>query len=198
MENNKSKEVKITCHINEVLSQTEIVQYFINDSSSPIELLMKLPELQNCTITKFEMILNKKKVVSKILEKEKAKEKYSDSITTGNYGFISFNEEKETSICLGNIPSKAEIELKTYYFGNLVCNDLSYQASFPVIFPQFIIGDPTNKEEPTDYYVKNDVKGTIFINTFSKLTRLVIKGSSNFTKIEKKYSNDYNKKRRKK
>ena len=186
----KFNEVEITTHINEIMSQTEIVQHFKNTSKNPIELTMTLPKLSNCTITRFEMSLDNKKVISRILEKEKAKEKYSDSITTGNYGFISFNEEKETSICLGNIPSKAEIELKTYYFGNLICNDLSYQASFPVIFPQFIIGDPTNKEEPTDYYVKNDVKGTIYINTFSKLTRLIIEGSSNFTKIERKYLNE--------
>ena len=32
-----------------------------------------------------------------------------------------------------------EVELKTHYFGNLLCNDLSYQAIFPTIFPTFII-----------------------------------------------------------
>ena len=185
--------VNISCHINEIMSQTEIIQYFKNTSKSPIELSMKLPQLSNCNISRFEMTLNNQKTISKILEKEKAKEKYCDSITTGNYGFISFNEDNETRICLGNIPSNQEIELKTYYFNNLICNDFSYQSSFPVIFPQFIIEDPKNKEEPEYYnkYVKKKVKGKIYINTFSKITRLIIKGSSNFTKIDKKYSNDY-------
>ena len=190
---NKYNTVNIICHINEIMSQTEIIQYFKNTSESPIELSMKLPELSNCSVTKFEMNLNNKKVISKILEKEKAKEKYNDSITTGNYSFVSYNDDKETTICLGNIPSNQEIELKTYYFGNLICNDLSYQASFPVIIPEFIIGDPKNKEEPHNYnrYNKKEVKGKIYINSFSKITRLIIKESSNFNKIEKKYSNDY-------
>ena len=81
---NKYKIVNIACHINEIMAQTDIIQYFKNTSKSPIELSMKLPELSNCSITKFEMTLNNKKVISKILEKEKAKEKYNDSITTGN------------------------------------------------------------------------------------------------------------------
>jgi len=185
--------VYITCHINEVMAQTEIIQYFKNTSKSPIELSMKLPELVNVSITRFEMTLNNKKVISKILEKDKAKEKYNDSISTGNYGFISFNEDKISTVCLGNIPADQEIELKTYYFGDLICNDLCYQATFPVIFPEFIIGDPKNKEEPEYYnrYKKKEVKAKIYINTFSKITRLVIKGSSNFEIIEKKYNNDY-------
>ena len=52
--NDKFKTVNIIVHINEVMSQTEITQFFKNDSKSPIELSIKLPELSNCTITKFE------------------------------------------------------------------------------------------------------------------------------------------------
>ena len=113
------------------------------------------------------MTLKNKKVISKILEKEKAKEKYNDSITTGNYSFVSFNDDdnKNTNICLGNIPPNQEIELKTYYFSNLICNDLSYQASFPVIFPKFIIEDPKNIEKPyyfNEYEKKNCQRKNIY------------------------------------
>ena len=162
--------VYITCHINEVMAQTEIIQYFKNTSKSPIELSMKLPELVNVSITRFEMTLNNKKVISKILEKEKAKEKYSDSISTSNYGFVSFNEDRISTLCLGNIPPDQEIELKTYYFGDLICNDLSYQATFPIIFPEFIIGDPKNKEEPAYYnkYKKKKLKLKYILTLFQK------------------------------
>ena len=189
----KYKQVQIICRINELLGQTEIIQYFKNSSNSPIELLIEVPDLSNCCLTGFEMSLNNKKVISRILEKEKAKEKYSDSISTGNYGFVSFYKEKKNIICLGNIPPNQEIELKSYYYNNIICNDLSYQISFPVIFPEFIIQDPKNEKEQQYYnrYIKKEVKGKIYINTFSKITRLIIMGSSNFTKIEKKYGNDY-------
>ena len=193
--NNKDEkftEVEITSHINEIMSQTEIIQHFKNTSKNPIELTMTLPKLSNCTITRFEMSLDNKKVVSRILEKEKAKEKYSDSITTGNYNFISYNEDNKSTVSLGNIPPNKEIELKTYYIGNLICNDLSYETTIPVIFPKFIIEDPKNEILPQNEneFIKKKVKGKIYINAFSKITRLIINGSSNFDKIEKKYSNE--------
>lgn len=188
----KYNSVKIHSQINEVMILTEVTQYFKNNSKSPIELSIGLPELTNCTITKFEMLLDQQKIVSKILEKEKAEEKYSDAIASGNTGFISYSNDNKTIVSLGNIPSQKEVELKSYYFGNLICNDLSYQATFPTIFPNFIIQSENNESSPVNYsYVKQVVMGKIDINCFSKLTRLIIKGSSNFDKIDKKYSKDF-------
>ena len=190
-EDEKTNSIKIIAHINELICQTEITQYFKNIRKTPIELEIVIPQLSNSNITRFEMIKNDKKIISKLLEKEKAKEKYNDTISTGNYGFISYNKEHKTRICLGNISPNEEIELKTFYFGHILNKDLSYQATFPVIFPNFILGDPDSKEEPEDYYYeKQIVNGKIYINARSKITRLVISSSKNFTKIEKKYGND--------
>ena len=173
--------ISIITHINELMSQTEVTQYFQNTLKTPIELEIVIPQLSNCNITRFEMIKNNKKIVSKLLEKEKAKEKYNDTITTGNYGFISYNEGHENKICLGNLLPNEEIELKTYYFGHIISKDLSYQALFPVIFPKFIMGAPDSKDEPEEYdYEKEIVNGKIYINTRSKITRLVISSSKNF------------------
>ena len=187
----KMNSISIITHINELMSQTEVTQYFQNTLKTPIELEIVIPQLSNFNITRFEMIKNNKKIVSKLLEKEKAKEKYNDTITTGNYGFISYNKGHENKICLGNLLPNEEIELKTFYFGHIISKDLSYQAIFPVIFPKFIMGDPDSKDEPEEYdYEKEIVNGKIYINTRSKITRLVISSSKNFTKIEKYYSED--------
>ena len=187
----KFNTIDITVHLNEVICQTEITQYFKNYQKNPIELEIELPKLFDCNITKFEMIKNNKKVVSQLLEKEKAKEKYSDTISTGNYGFISYNEGEKNKVCLGNIAPEEEIELKTFYFSHIINKNLSYQVKFPTIFPNFIMGDPNSKEEPIEYeYKKEIVKGKIYINALSKITRLVIKGSKNFSKIEKKFGKD--------
>ena len=146
----KFNTINITVHINEVICQTEITQYFKNYKKNPIELEIELPKLFDCNITKFEMIKNNKKVVSQLLEKEKAKEKYSDTISTGNYGFISYNEGDKNKVCLGNIAPEEEIELKTFYFSHIINKNLSYQVKFPTIFPNFIMGDPDSKEEPIE------------------------------------------------
>ena len=177
---NKLDTINIVTDINELIVQTEVTQYFKNDKKSPIELQMTIPKLSNNNLTRFEMTLGNKKVISKLVENNKAKEKYTDAIATGNYGFVSYSSKEETTICLGNIPPNEEITLKSYYFGHIISKDYSYQASFPVIFPGFILGDPKNKNVPENYeYKKQIVKGKIYINTFSKLTRLVVKGSKN-------------------
>ena len=185
---NKFDTIDIVTDINELIVQTEVTQYFKNTKNSPIELQMTIPKLANNNLTRFEMTMRNQKVISKLIENGKAKEKYTDAIATGNYGFISYSSKEETTICLGNIPSNEEITLKSYFFGHIINKDYSYQASFPVIFPGFVLCDPNNKERPEKYYYKKQiVKGKIYINTFSKLTRLVIQGSKNFGKIEKKY-----------
>ena len=171
--------------------ETEVTQYFKNTRNSPIELQITIPRLSNNNLTKFEMTMKNQKVISKLLEKEKAKEKYTDTITTGKYGFISYNSNEETTICLGNIPPNEEVKLKSYFFCHIIPKDYSYQASFPTIFPGFILSDPNNQKDNQKYkYKKQIVKGKIYIDTFSKLTRLVIKGSNNFGKIERKYGNN--------
>ncbi len=187
----KINTINIITHINELMSQTEVTQYFKNTKKNPIELEVVIPKLSNSNISRFEMIKNNKKVVSKLLEKEKAKEKYNDSISTGDVGFVSFNEKNENKICLGNIQPNEEIELKTFYFGHLINKNLSYQAFFPVIFPNFVMGELNSDDVPLNYnYEKEIVKGKIYIKTRSKITRLVINASKNFSKIEKKYSED--------
>ena len=142
---NKYNSIDLAAYINELMIETEVTQYFKNTRNSPIELQMTIPKLSNNNLTKFEMIMKNKKVISKLIEKEKAKEKYTDAIATGNYGFISYNSEEETTICLGNIPSNEEIKLKSYFFGHIISKDYSYQGSFSTIFPGFILCDPEGK-----------------------------------------------------
>ena len=187
-ETEKKNSVNIVTHINELMFQSQVTQYFKNTKETPIELELVIPNLIDCNITKFEIIKNNQKIVSKLLEKEKAKEKYVDSLTDGNSGFLSYNEEDEIKTYLGNISSGEEIELKTFFFGHIINRDLSYQATFPVIFPNFIM-NVSNSDKGSENY-KQIVEGKIYINTRSKLTRLVIKGSNNFDKIEKKIGED--------
>ena len=86
---NKLNTINIVTDINELIVQTEVTQYFKNDKKSPIELQMTIPKLSNNNLTRFEMTLGNKKVISKLVENNKAKEKYTDAIATGNYGFVS-------------------------------------------------------------------------------------------------------------
>ena len=137
--NDKFDTINIITNINELIVQTEVTQYFKNTKNSPIELQMTIPKLSNNNLTKFEMTKRDQKVISKLIEKRKAEEKYTDTIAAGNYGLLSYSSKEETTIFLGNIPPNEEITLKTYFFGHIISKDYSYQASFPVYFSWFYI-----------------------------------------------------------
>ena len=145
-EENKADCLDMVVHINELMSQIELTQYFKNFLKFPIELEIILPKIVSVNITRFELIKNNQKIISKILEKEKAKEKYSDTISTGNKGFLSYNLDDETKISIGNVSPNEEIEMKTFYFGHITVKDLSLQAKFPVIFPSFVLETPSLKK----------------------------------------------------
>ena len=61
--------------------------------------------------------MNNKKIVSKILSKEKSDEEYSDTIAEGNTAITSEYSKtfKSYNINIGNLGSKESICLKTYY-----------------------------------------------------------------------------------
>ena len=164
MENqeNKFDTINLVTYINEFIVQTEVTQYFKNTKQSPIELQMTIPKLSNNNLTKFEMTMKDKKVVSKLIENSKAKEKYTDAIASGNYGFLSYSTPEETTIFLGNIPPNEEITLKTFFFGHIISKDYSYQASFPVIFLGFIFINFFCSKK--DYSWNISLRKIIFIN----------------------------------
>ena len=182
-------DIIIVSHINELICQTEVIQYFKNNQNTSVELEMIIPQLSNCFITKFEVVKDNRLIISRILEKEKAKEKYTDSITTGNSSLVSYNIDNfDTQVCLGNIAKGEEIELKTYFFGHIENKDLSYQAKFPIIFPDFEYQDP--EDGYFRNYIKKNIKGKIYIDVNSKITRLIVSSYKNFDKISTKFSQD--------
>ena len=124
MENqeNKFDTINLISYINELIVKTEVTQYFKNTKQSPIELQMTIPKLSNNNLTRFEMTMRNQKVVSKLIENSKAKEKYTDTLASGNCGFLSYSSPEETTIFLGNIAPNEEIALKTL-FHNITKNN---------------------------------------------------------------------------
>ena len=74
-----------------------------------------------------------------MLSKEKAEEKYNDSIAAGNVGFISKYEEDEKvySVNIGNLQPKKQIELKYTFIQVLESYDLSYEFDIMEDYPVF-------------------------------------------------------------
>ena len=182
--------VYLKCNVNEVFVSTEVCQYFSNTLSNPIELSISFPIKQEIQLNKFVVRIGNKVIVSKVLPKEKAKEKYDDSVSSGNLGFLgNYNDDGlNYNVLIGNILPQEKIILETSFLQLLTSNDMSYEFSIMNHYPSF-----KYKEMNSIMSNNKTIKGIINIRTLSKITRLIsfFLEEENKKNIKINYSNDY-------
>ena len=154
----------------EVYAKMELTQYFINPFDSPIELSISFPIKEEINLIKFIITIGEKVILSKILPKEKAEEKYNDSISSGNTGFISSYDSQMTnySVNIGNINPKQKIKLNTVFIQMTGAQDMSYEYNIMEKYPTFHC-------IKVDKYLQKDkiIKANFKIEAQSKITRLI-------------------------
>ena len=182
-EDNKEETIYIDSIVNEFYAKTEVTQYYKNNNNKPVELSIIYPLRKEINFKKFSISINGKKSISKILEKEKAEEKYTDAMASGNIGMFSkYNKEDPNSysINIGNIEPNAMVELTSEFIQFITSDDMSFCFSVMTNYPTFSDGISRN-------YLKN-INGKILLKTHSKITRLV---NQNFT-IDKDFKREFN------
>ena len=164
--------------INESYATTEVTEYFKNKTNNPIEISIDIPLNPEIILNKFVVKIGKKKYVSKILAKEKAIEKYNDTIAEGNTGIITKYNEKSNSyqISIGNLLPNKTLEFKSYFIQFLTSNDMSFCYTIMNDFPNIL----NNKTKI--------IKANIEINTLSKITRLI----TSYLNSNEIYSREFN------
>ena len=182
-EENKEETIYIESNINEFYAVTNVIQYYKNNNNKPVELSIIYPFRREVQFRKFTILIDGKKAISKILEKEKGEEKYSDSIAGSKTGIFLKYLEKDPysySINIGNINPNSIVELNSEFIQFLSSNDMSFCYSTMLNYPNF--SDSISKN-----YLKN-INGKIILNTHSKITRLI---HQNFT-IDKYFKQTFN------
>ena len=176
--------IYITSNVNEIFASTELIQYFTNPLENPIELTILFPIKEELSLSKFVVSLDNQIVLSKVMPKEKAAEKYSDTIASGNVGFMSKYEEdnKSYSVNIGNLKPKQQIKLDSIFMQMIGSQDISYEFSIMDNYPSFYYKEAKNDDSPK--YKK--IFANIQIQTQSKITRLIAPF------YDKKYKNDLN------
>ena len=119
---------QIEVYVNEAYAETYIKQIYENTNSSPVELTVDLPKKNGVQFIDFEVEIKDKKVKSKLISKEKAVEKYSDAMASGNTGIFSeYNKELDKYIIhLGNIEPNTKVYFKSHFLQSIISNDLNY------------------------------------------------------------------------
>ena len=117
MENFQDKIIYFDIEVNELYAMIDITQTYRNISNTSLEIKIKLPKTKN-QLLKFTAKINEEKLFqSKVLDIEKAKEKYTDAISSGNTGLIAYQSDDDfTVINIGNLLYDDMIELTTTYY----------------------------------------------------------------------------------
>ena len=164
----KDSTIYINSQVNEVFATTELTQYFTNTLDKSIELSVSFPIKDEISLSKFVIQIENKIVISKIMSKEKAEEKYNDTIASGNTGFISKYKEKEYTVNIGNLEPNQQIKLISIFIQMIGTQDMSYEFSIMEKYPVF------HYEEKDENKLKNKmIKANFEIKTLSKITRLI-------------------------
>ena len=83
--------------------------------------------------------MDNKTIISKVLPKEKAEEKYTYEISSGNIGFYSSyqDDQKSYSVNVGNIKPNQKITLNTIFIQMIGTQDMSYEYNIMEKYPTF-------------------------------------------------------------
>ena len=179
-----NNDVLMEIYVNEAYAETFIKQTYENIYSYPVELIVNLPKKNGLQFVDFEVEINDKKVKSKLISKEKAVEKYSDAIASGNTGIYSeYNKELDKYIIhLGNIEPQTKVNFKSHFLQSIISNDLNYLYriidQFP--FPKY----QNNSNYQPQYKIK------AFFQTSSPITILEQKIQGNNPIIRNRFNED--------
>ena len=181
--------IYVSTNLNELYSESIITQTFTNETKNSIELILTIPIYSDILISQFTIKIGENEGISKIIEKEKGKEKYNDSIAQGNTGVISYSDDDNyLTFNIGNILPKEKIILSTIFLQSINSYDKSYEYKMYFDFPYFI----DNKGNKVIELEKQGINCKINLNVNSPLTRLIF---LNFeTNLIKKNYLDNNKK----
>ena len=176
-----NNDVLMEIYVNEAYAETFIKQTYENIYSYPVELIVDLPKKNGVQFVDFEVEINDKKVKSKLISKEKAVEKYSDSIASGNTGIYSeYNKELDKYIIhLGNIEPHTNVNFKSHFLQSIISNDLNYLYRIIDQFPF-----PKYQNYQPQYKIK------AFFQTSSPITILEQKIQGNNPIIRNRFNED--------
>ena len=107
--------INIDTKINEVFASTKVTQKIFNETKEPIEIEIFINKYLNKIIFSsfYAQVGNSLIAKSKVIKEEKAEEKYTDSISSGNVGIytsIDKYDKNKIIVHIGNIPPKEELK----------------------------------------------------------------------------------------
>ena len=178
--------ISIESEVNELYAKAIVTQKIKNESEYPLELKIYVYKKKDCLFSSFKAKIGDSiSVKSKVIKKEEAEIKYTDSISQGNAAIFVSNDPKSENriiINLGNIPPKEELTFISefiYFTESSETYEFELFRNLPILAGDNCI------------YQNSSIKGKVNIRTKNKINKIE-KGflSKNITIIEEKYLDD--------
>ena len=181
--------IEIYSEINEFFAKTTVTQRFTNHSENPLELQIYFRNQSNIIFSSFDCKIGDSiKVKSKVIKKEKAEEKYTDALSSGNAAiFVRHiqNDENKIIINMGNIPPNNEVIFTSEFIHPMEALE-KYEFEFFRNLPIFM-------GKNYDIFPNVELNGIINIKTKNKIINIekniLMK---NLDIINEKYEKDNN------
>ena len=181
--------IEIDSKVNELFSKTLVTQRFKNENETNLELRFFINKKKDIIFSSFSAKIGDSITVkSKVIKKEKAIEKYNDSIASGNAAIFVAEHPLNKDILiinLGNIPPKQEL-IFTSEFIHYTESSEKYEfelfRNLPILSGKFF--------NVSDFLIK----GKVEINTYNKIKKIeknIL--SENLKILEEKCLDDINK-----
>ena len=161
---------EINSTVNELYAKSIVTQKFSNPRDYPIELKIYIINNNKLLFSSFNCKIGDNiEVKSKVIKKEKAEVKYTDSISSGNAAiFVCQDPENEdrTIINMGNIPPKNEVIFITEFI-HLIEGTGRYEFELFRNLPIF-----TRGEDIEDIYQNALLKGKVQISAKNEIINI--------------------------
>ena len=159
---------KIDSKVNELYAKTYVTQTFSNSTEESLELKIFVFKRENIIFSSFNcQIGDSIKVKSKVIKKEKAEIKYTDTIASGNTAiFVTEDQDFEQRIIInmGNIPSKTKVIFISEFIHPIEASN-KYEFELFRNIPTFQGNDRT-------IYENYDINGVINIKTKNEIINI--------------------------
>ena len=111
---------QVTSNVNECFYKTKVTQKFSNPLDNALELKIYIFKKENIIFSSFEcQIGDSIKVKSKVIKEEKAKEKYGDSIASGNAAIFVTHDPLDKNTIIINMGNLHQLIICTLCFLNV-------------------------------------------------------------------------------
>jgi Ca-activated chloride channel family protein len=131
--------VRVEAEIRDYGVRVVVIQRYRNDESQPIEAVYRFPLDEAAAAVGFEAVIDGRRVVGHVEEKEKAFAEYDDAMASGHGAYLLDQEQADIfTVSVGNVPPGKEVVLRITTVSELALEGDAIRFTLPTtISPRY-------------------------------------------------------------